>query len=737
MASKSFKKIIFLLIIAISFCITAKSQITVTKKGDEYFNGNDKHIYAYLNNNYDALDPIEGIWLFNRIEFNNWGGEVSRTNNEFQIAIVRDKGNVKRAFIEVNLNRAFCKQYRITYSIQSGGNGIYPCLPEGCMSVSSQYVLNTYQKTITREAMPFSGSKAILVGVKTFPQGRPNAKIPIPDLDDEPSKVTDVKPRPIVNESGWDAYIDWGRNIFPSYILSMGTLMPQHSNSPDYKGDPLSNLGILIDNPRSNADVRVEIEATRYTKAVSESFTLPKRGMRYAIFPKVSWEYELLKQHKQPFNLDFRFKVWVNDKPLGDAQTLTARIRTLDDCPFLVRNYRGEKERWHSLFAAYVNEAHPKIKDFKKEILAKKLVSSFSGAQGGEVTTIPQVFAFWKLLRDRGVVYSSIADNGETSNDEAFSQGVRLFEDVVDDVQANCIDGTAILASCLKGIGINPALIIVPGHAFLGYYPDDNNRTKESMLFLETTMIGEKGVKIPDNITKLAYFIAMKKVLTDHFREKGIYMSTDEIDYFVFASVKGQGEFIAYKKKYPYNTFEIDVAVARQTIKPITRMSYTFTPVTPEFKTVPQEQKNINPSNSSKNSLSQSISNSTSVPTVASFTYQGKGTEIYDSLEFRSNAPLKTGIYYKVQLAFIPKYDNNNAAVKEMQKIGRLDLEHLLDGNISMYRALIGDFNSYNDALPVAQKAKKIGFKLPCIVRYKDGNRAESIYTFDEDASKR
>jgi len=54
------------------------------------------------------------------------------------------------------------------------------------------------------------------------------------------------------------------------------------------------------------------------------------------------------------------------------------------------------------------------------------------------------------------------------------------------DSSANCIDGTVLFASAIEAMGMNPLIVIIPGHAFVGWKISPNS---EEMEFLETTMI--------------------------------------------------------------------------------------------------------------------------------------------------------------------------------------------------------------------------------------------------------
>ena len=69
-----------------------------------------------------------------------------------------------------------------------------------------------------------------------------------------------------------------------------------------------------------------------------------------------------------------------------------------------------------------------------------------------------------------------------------FAQRVRTFDDALEAAQINCVDGSVLFASLLKAININPILVRLPGHMFVGYYTDKSHK---DMNFLETTMIGD------------------------------------------------------------------------------------------------------------------------------------------------------------------------------------------------------------------------------------------------------
>jgi hypothetical protein len=109
------------------------------------------------------------------------------------------------------------------------------------------------------------------------------------------------------------------------------------------------------------------------------------------------------------------------------------------------------------------------------------------GYQGSAESVRPQVKALYDALKNHAdITYvNSVID---FSPQQGFAcQRVRLPRESLADREANCIDGTVLFASLLEGISMNPAIVLVPGHAFLAWETWRNSNQWE---YLETTMIG-------------------------------------------------------------------------------------------------------------------------------------------------------------------------------------------------------------------------------------------------------
>ena len=97
-----------------------------------------------------------------------------------------------------------------------------------------------------------------------------------------------------------------------------------------------------------------------------------------------------------------------------------------------------------------------------------------------------QVWAIWHALSERGIRYSN-ADPAIERGPKVFSQRVRFLRETWNDRSANCIDGSVLIASVLQRIGIRSFLVLVPGHAFIGFYVDAD---AQRAVYLETTLLG-------------------------------------------------------------------------------------------------------------------------------------------------------------------------------------------------------------------------------------------------------
>jgi hypothetical protein len=100
-------------------------------------------------------------------------------------------------------------------------------------------------------------------------------------------------------------------------------------------------------------------------------------------------------------------------------------------------------------------------------------------------TTAAQVRALFETLKDAGISYvDSVIDFG--AGPGQITQRTRLPRESLRHKSANCIDGTVLFASLLEAASLQPAIVLVPGHAFVGWETWEGT---DEWDYLETTLI--------------------------------------------------------------------------------------------------------------------------------------------------------------------------------------------------------------------------------------------------------
>jgi hypothetical protein len=117
--------------------------------------------------------------------------------------------------------------------------------------------------------------------------------------------------------------------------------------------------------------------------------------------------------------------------------------------------------------------------------VADRRISGYQGEPSAEATA-GQVRALFEALKEAEITYvDSMIDFG--AGPGQFTQRTRLPRESLRQKAANCIDGTVLLASLLEAASLHPAIVLVPGHAFLGWETWEGS---DEWDYLETTMIG-------------------------------------------------------------------------------------------------------------------------------------------------------------------------------------------------------------------------------------------------------
>jgi hypothetical protein len=282
----------------------------------------------------------------------------------------------------------------------------------------------------------------------------------------------------------------WDRQLFPSYIVATATLRAQDEKSPsagnpNMLGKGSGILGVRVRSPKDSAQIRVTISSDLILEPSVLSGMLATEGEEYRINPDLKFKYAALIQNKQALALDVTYRVEIDEQP-AEEKTETIILRSINDCPRMIVDGKSLIDV-RFMFAAYVNEQHPFVEKVLREALDQGIVDSFSGYQSGKTEDVyGQVYALWKALSKRDVRYSNITATAAAS-EKVHSQHVRLIDESINNAQANCVDGSVLFASLLRKVGIEPYLVLIPGHCYVAFQADKHGKT---IAALETTLIG-------------------------------------------------------------------------------------------------------------------------------------------------------------------------------------------------------------------------------------------------------
>ncbi|WP_051054121.1 hypothetical protein [Fibrella aestuarina] len=294
-------------------------------------------------------------------------------------------------------------------------------------------------------------------------------------------------------------------DLYPSMALAMTYFVndPTEDHSHDL-GDLNGLLGISVQVPRRNARVQLTLTCTggpALFDSATIDVTVPRAREDYIITPTIPFNQARLASIRQVQTVFITYAVTIDGKA-QPPRTETLRVQSVNVCPFGVRDDAGQYTSYAFLFAAYVNEDHPQLDRILQEALQKNYVDAFVGYQSGPADVYRQVLAIWRVLQDRGLRYSN-STTTVADPDQVASQHVRLVDESLSHTQANCTDGSVLLASVLRKVGIEPILVTIPGHMFVGFDLDDES---SEQAYLETTLLNAPAGSIaaaPTDLTQL------------------------------------------------------------------------------------------------------------------------------------------------------------------------------------------------------------------------------------------
>lgn len=210
-------------------------------------------------------------------------------------------------------------------------------------------------------------------------------------------------------------------------------------------------------------------------------------------------------------------------------ETLPIRLRSVDDL------FWGRDFEYAPFIASWVtphDSAVEKILGAAKEFMPGRRLPGYETGNPAtqEWFTIQQAKAIYRALQVHGISYvkSSMTLGGH----EDVSERVRMPAESLEQTSANCIDGVVVYAALFENLGMEPVILLVPGHAYVGVRVAPGS---EKYLYIETSLTGRTSfdLAVASAGRSMARFKPSQFIRVDVrlARQDGIYpMPSDDVD---------------------------------------------------------------------------------------------------------------------------------------------------------------------------------------------------------------
>ncbi|MCE9571589.1 MAG: hypothetical protein K8W52_00385 [Deltaproteobacteria bacterium] len=232
---------------------------------------------------------------------------------------------------------------------------------------------------------------------------------------------------------------------------------------------------------------RIEAEVPGVTERSSNSVSLDAKGSQVLwVAPPLKMDFDpAIIRGPRPAQL--ALKVIETTKGADRAildETMPIEVLPRDYLPLRRKVGADSMVPTYGYLGAWITPNDKAVDAFLTEAKARLPGHAFVGEQDA---TTPQIKALFDALKARGVSYVMDPDVTSTAH---FVQRTRLPGEVLASTNAQCLEGTLLFATLMEAIGIKPIIVLVPGHAFVGWHTVAADGTKGDPLFVETTMVG-------------------------------------------------------------------------------------------------------------------------------------------------------------------------------------------------------------------------------------------------------
>jgi len=147
----------------------------------------------------------------------------------------------------------------------------------------------------------------------------------------------------------------------------------------------------------------------------------------------------------------------------------------MDDIEILAYDEWGGTLIMPEVVCAFITPNHSKISEII--IKASEFLKEWTGDPSftSYYTRNPNVVKYQMAAIYAALQKENINYNVSPASYEIIGQRVRLCDKIFEEKLANCLDLTLLYASCLEAIGLNPLVIMIKGHAFIGCWLEEES----------------------------------------------------------------------------------------------------------------------------------------------------------------------------------------------------------------------------------------------------------------------
>lgn len=236
-----------------------------------------------------------------------------------------------------------------------------------------------------------------------------------------------------------------------------------------YLNDIKPVQSLSIENTSENNSAQLEIKITSDLPCIEPfDYTIsyvPAKNQVKIPLDNLKINREFLNKLSETEKANFTIEIIENEAAII-KETIAINVHPLE--------HFGGFQILPELIAAYITPNHSYIYQIKRkavEILEKQgLRTAFEGYQSNDPERVLQIMsAIYTAIQSEEIVYSSLPPGYEETG-----QRLRLLNTIQQEKFGNCIDISLLFAACLEAVDLNPILIIVRGHAFVGCWLQDD-----------------------------------------------------------------------------------------------------------------------------------------------------------------------------------------------------------------------------------------------------------------------